>query len=80
MKEDKQFLRDKKEELYVRLTELTEDADRIKKIAKQYPHMQTWKHKLLGLSYAIDAQADEIDETCIAIETYLKVGRINRQP
>lgn len=80
MKEHKQFLRDKKSELYTRLLELTEDSDRLKKIAKQYSFQQSWKHKLLNLSYALDEQADEIDETCIAIETYLKIGRVDRQP
>lgn len=75
MKEDKQYLRDKREELYKRMVELNIDAEQMRSMAKGYRYFPTIKHSLLAFSNVLDKEADDIDEVCIAIENYLKYGK-----
>ena len=75
MREDKQFLREKREELYTRMVELNYDSEQFKRIAKTYRHIPTFKHRMLEMSYLLDREADALDELCIAVETYLKFGK-----
>lgn len=67
---DKEWLRRKKDELYLHMVELNNDADRLKKLSKAH-YLREYKNKLISLSYAIEDEVDRIDETCIQIEVYL---------
>lgn len=75
MKEDKQFLRVKREELYKRMVELNLDAEQLRVYARQYVYEPVRRNCLLELSNVLDKEADDMDEICIAIENYLQFGK-----
>lgn len=71
MNKDNDWLRRKKDQLYLEMVDLMADSDRLKKLAKTH-HDREKRHKFTQLSYAIDDQVDEIDETCFLVELHLK--------
>ena len=70
-KTDNEWLRRRKDQLYIDMVELNDDSDRLKKLASSHP-IRKYRNKFLQLSYAIDDQVDGMDEACIAIELHLK--------
>lgn len=71
MNKDNDWLRRKKDQLYLEMVDLMADSDRLKKLAKTH-HLRDHRNKFMQLSYAIDDQVDDIDETCFVIELHLK--------
>lgn len=67
---NKEWLRRTKDQLYLEMVELNNDADRLRKLSKAH-HLREYKNKLISLTYAIEDEVDRIDETCIEIEMYL---------
>lgn len=65
------WLRKRKDQLYLEMVDLIADSDRLKKLAKSHYNREK-RHKFLQLSYAIDDQVDDFDETCFRIELHLK--------
>jgi hypothetical protein len=69
--ENNDWLRRKKDQLYLEMIDLMADSDRLKKLAKIHDNRE-YRHKFLQVSYAIDDQVDDFDETCFLIELHLK--------